>query len=58
VLEESIKYCLVKNPNITQQIIDTVAERRKSALVKKNANVITDIESIGNQTAMRSLFLT
>jgi hypothetical protein len=35
-----------KNPKITQQIIDNVAERGKSALVKKNADVITAIECL------------
>jgi hypothetical protein len=40
-LEQRIKDFLVKNPNITQQIIDNVIQRGKSALVKKNADVIT-----------------
>ena len=45
-LEENIKDFLVKNPNITQQIIDNVTERGKSALAKKNADVITAIECL------------
>jgi hypothetical protein len=45
-LEERIKDFLVKNPNITQQIIDNVAERGKSTLVKKNADVITATECL------------
>jgi hypothetical protein len=44
--EERIKDFLVKNPNITQQIIDNVIERGKSALVKKNADVITATECL------------
>jgi hypothetical protein len=45
-LEERIKDFIVKNPNITQQIIDNVAERGKSALVKKNADLITATECL------------
>jgi DNA gyrase/topoisomerase IV subunit B len=45
-LEQRIKDFLVKNPNITQQIIDNVIQRSKSALVKKNADVITATECI------------
>jgi hypothetical protein len=45
-LEERIKDFVDKNPKITQQIIDNVAERGKSALVKKNADVITAIECL------------
>jgi len=45
-LEQSIKDFLVKSPNITQQIIDNVTERGKSALVKKNADVITATECL------------
>ena len=45
-LEERIKDFLVRNPNITQQIIDNVIERGKSALVKKNADVITATECL------------
>jgi len=45
-LEERIKDFLVKNPNITQQIIDNVIQRGKSALVKKSADVITATECI------------
>ena len=45
-LEQSIKDFLVKSPNITQQIIDNVIQRGKSALVKKNADVITATECI------------
>ena len=45
-LKQRIKDFLVKNPNITQQIIDNVAERGKSALVKKNADVITATECL------------
>jgi DNA gyrase/topoisomerase IV subunit B len=45
-LEERIKDFLVKNPNITQQIIDNVIERGKSALVKKKADVITATECL------------
>jgi hypothetical protein len=44
--EERIKDFLVKNPNITEQIIDNVIERGKSALVKKNADVITATECL------------
>jgi hypothetical protein len=45
-LEERIKDFLVKNPNITQQIIDNVIERGKSALLKKNVDVITASECL------------
>jgi hypothetical protein len=45
-LEERIKDFLVRNPNITQQIVDNVIERGKSALVKKNADVITATECL------------
>jgi hypothetical protein len=45
-LEQRIKDFLVKNPKITQQIIDNVTERGKSALVKKNTDVITAIECL------------
>ena len=45
-LEARIKDFLVRNPNITQQIIDNVIERGKSALVKKNADVITATECL------------
>jgi uncharacterized Fe-S center protein len=45
-LEQSIKDFLVKSPNITQQIIDNVIQRGKSALVKKNADVITATECL------------
>ena len=45
-LEEKIKDFLVKNPNITQQIIDNVIERGKSALLKKNVDVITASECL------------
>jgi hypothetical protein len=45
-LEQSIKDFLVKNPNITQQIIDNVIQRGESALVKKNADVITATECL------------
>jgi len=45
-LEQRIKDFLVNNPNITQQIIDNVTERGKSALVKKNADVITATECL------------
>ena len=44
--EQRIKDFLVKNPNITQQIIDNVIQRGKSALVKKNADVITATECL------------
>lgn len=43
-LEERIKDFEDKNPKITQQIVDNVAERGKYALVKKNAEVIIVIE--------------
>ena len=45
-LEERIKDFLVKNPNITQQIVDNVIERGKSALLKKNGDVITATECL------------
>jgi hypothetical protein len=45
-LEERIKDFLVKNPNITQQIIDNLIERGKSALLKKNVDVITASECL------------
>jgi len=45
-LEQSIKDFLVKSPNITQQIIDNDIQRGKSALVKKNADVITATECL------------
>ena len=45
-LEERIKDLLIKNPNITQQIIDNVIERGKSALLKKNIDVITASECL------------
>jgi hypothetical protein len=45
-LEQRIKDFLVKNPNITEQIIDNVVERGKSALVKNNADVITASECL------------
>jgi hypothetical protein len=45
-LEERIKDFLVKNPNITQQIIDNVIERGKSALLKKKVDVITASECL------------
>jgi hypothetical protein len=45
-LEERIKDFLVKNPNFTQQIIDNVIERGKSALLKKNVDVITASECL------------
>jgi hypothetical protein len=45
-LEERIKDFLVKNPNITKQIIDNLIERGKSALLKKNVDVITASECL------------
>jgi hypothetical protein len=45
-LEERIKDFLIKDPNRTQQIIDNVADRGKSALVKQNADLITAVECL------------
>ena len=53
--EQRIKDFLVKNPNITQQIIDNVIQRGKSALVKKNADVITATECLIVSRLLRDL---
>jgi hypothetical protein len=45
-LEEMIKDFLTKNPNRTQQIIDNVSDRGKSAIVKQNADLITAVECL------------
>jgi hypothetical protein len=45
-LEERIKDFLIKDPNRTQQIIDNVADRGKSAIVKQNADLITAVECL------------
>ncbi len=45
-LEESIKALLGKNPNIVQQLISNVAERRKRAFVKQNPDLITATECL------------
>jgi hypothetical protein len=45
-LEESIKRLVVKNLNITQQIIDNVAERGKRAIIKQNPDLITATECL------------
>jgi hypothetical protein len=54
-LEQRIKDFLVKNPNITEQIIDNVIERGKSALVKNNADVITATECLVVSRLLRDL---
>jgi hypothetical protein len=45
-LEERIKDFLIKDLNITQQIIDNIADRGKSALIKQNADLITAAECL------------
>jgi len=45
-LEESIKRLVVKNLNITQQILDNVAERGKRAIIKQNPDLITATECL------------
>ena len=45
-LEERIRDFLMKDPNITQQIIDNIADRGKSAIVKQNPDLITATECL------------
>jgi len=54
-LEERIKDFLIKDPNKTQHIIDNVADRGKSALVKQNADLITAVECLVVTRLLRDL---
>jgi predicted metal-dependent phosphoesterase TrpH len=45
-LEERIRDFLKKDQNIAQQIIDNIADRGKSAIVKQNADLITAAECL------------
>ena len=45
-LEQMIRDFLKKDQNITQQVIDNIADRGKSAIVKQNADVITATECL------------
>jgi hypothetical protein len=54
-LDERIKDFLIKDPNRTQQIIDNVADRGKSALVKQNADLITAVECLIVTRLLRDL---
>jgi len=45
-LEERIKNFLIKDPNITQQIVDNIEDRGKSAIVKQNPDLITATECL------------
>jgi len=54
-LEERIRDFLMKDPNITQQIIDNIADRGKSAIVKQNPDLITATECLVVTKMLRDL---
>lgn len=45
-LEKMIKDFIIKDPSMTQQIIDNIADRGKSAVVKQNTDLITAAECL------------
>jgi len=45
-LEKMIKDFIINDPNMTQQIIDNVADRGKSAVVKQSPDLITAAECL------------
>lgn len=45
-LEKMIKDFIIKDPSMTQQIIDNIADRGKSAVVKQNIDLITAAECL------------